>query len=107
MQRKITIDIVKQEFNERGYELVSNYYPGYTIKLQYICPKHREKGIQEITFANFTKGRGCPYCSKRKKRTNQEYVDDLHKIFPNIDPIENYNGLKSKILHKCNICGYE
>lgn len=107
MQRKITFDIVKQEFNERGYELVSNYYPGYTAKLQYICPKHREKGIQEITFANFTKGRDCPYCSKRKKRTNQEYVEELHKIFPDIDSLENYNGLKNKILHKCNICGYE
>ena len=107
MQRKITFDIVKQEFDERGYELVSTYYPGYSEKLQYVCPKHKDKGIQEITFANFTKGRGCPYCAHRKKRTTAEYKQELTEIAPNITVLEDYCGLKEKFLHRCNDCGYE
>lgn len=107
MQRHITYDTVLSEFINRGYELVSTEYLGYNKKLQYICATHRDKGIQEMTFANFTQGKNCPYCSKRKKRTNEEYIKDLHEIFPHIVPLEEYQGLKIKILHKCNICGYE
>jgi len=58
--RHITYDLVLQEFEARNYILVSTKYINNSTKLQYICPKHEDKGIQEITFANFTKGRGCP-----------------------------------------------
>lgn len=107
MGRNITYDLVLKEFQERGYKLVSKEYVNNSTKLQYICPVHKDKGIQEMTFANFTRGRNCPYCSKRIKRTHEEYVVDLKKANPNIEPLEAYSGLKVKILHKCKICGYE
>lgn len=71
MRRKIDYDLVKKEFDERGYILISTEYHNNTEKLQYICPHHLDKGIQEISFANFTRGRGCGYCAKRKRKTQE------------------------------------
>lgn len=107
MHRKIDLELVKKEFEERGYILVSTEYINNSQKLQYLCPLHLDKGIQEITFANFTKGKGCPYCAKRKRRTQEEYIQDLTICKPTIEALGEYKNLKTKILHRCKICGYE
>lgn len=107
MRRKINYDLVKSEFDERGYILLTTEYINNIQKLEYICPHHIDKGIQTITFANFTKGRGCPYCAKRKCRNQEEYITDLAVKKPNIEVLGEYVNLKTKILHKCKVCGYE
>lgn len=106
MRRKINYNLVKKEFNERGYELVSKEYRNNATKLQYICLKHKDKGILEITFANFTKGKGCPYCAHRVRKTQEEYIKELKEVKPNICVIGKYVNLKTKIKHKCNICDF-
>ena len=105
-RRKITYDLVKQEFDARGYELVSTEYVNNSTKLQYICPRHRDKGILEMTFANFTNGQGCPYCANRVRKTQEEYEAELAEKKPNIQVIGKYVNLKTKIEHECLICGY-
>lgn len=107
MRRVITIDLVKKEFTDRGYELLSTEYKNNITPLYYICPKHRDKGAQTITFASFTIGCGCIYCSGTKKRTQKEYEQDLYKENPNIKVLEEYKGLKTKIEHECLICGHK
>lgn len=107
MEKKYTYDIIKKMFDDRGYILLSTEYVSYSKHLEYICPKHEHKGILKITLANFVKGRGCPHCAKRARKTHEEYLAELHEIFPNIDPLENYVTLKTKILHRCNVCGYK
>lgn len=107
MRRKITYDMVKKEFDARNYILISTEYCNNSTKLQYLCPHHSTKGILEITFANFTKGRGCPYCAKRAKKTHEEYVSELGFIKPNIEVIGEYKNLRTKLLHRCKVCGYE
>lgn len=104
--RKITYDLVKQEFDERGYELVSTKYVNNSTKLQYICPKHRNKGVLEMTFGNFAKGKGCPYCSGRVRKTQEEYEADLAEKKPTIKVVGKYVNLKTKIEHECLVCGY-
>lgn len=98
--------MVKREFDERGYELLSKEYHNNSQKLQYICPKHKDKGILEITFANFTMGKGCVYCGGRARKTHEEYVAELNDKKPFIYPIDKYVSLKTPIKHKCLICGY-
>lgn len=107
MKRKIDYDLVKKEFDERGYILISEEYHNNAEKLKYICPHHVEKGIQEISFANFTRGEGCGYCSKRKRKIQEEYIQELAIKKPNIEVLGQYVSLKTKILHRCKICGYE
>ncbi len=61
---KLTFEQVKAEFTERGYELVSAEYHGVKDKIEYICPKHRDKGIQRIVFSKFHSDKqGCRYCA--------------------------------------------
>ena len=41
-----------------------------------------------------------------KKRTNEEFLEELKQINPNIEPLEEYVNSGSKITCKCKICGY-
>lgn len=102
-----TFEEVKQMFEDRGYELLETQYINNSTRMRYICPKHKDKGILTITYADLRLGRGCAYCAKRAKRTPEEYEKELKEIFPNIIPLENYVNLKTKIKHKCLICGEE
>lgn len=62
MGRKLTYDIIKKEFEEQDYILVSNEYINSRQELEYICKKHKHRGIQKIKYANFQSGSRCAFC---------------------------------------------
>lgn len=72
---KYTYTDVKAEFEERGYDLVSTEYRQVSDKLDYICRKHPDAGVQTISFSKFhSNHQGCKFCGferraakKRKK----------------------------------------
>lgn len=103
----LTYEIVKEEFDKRGYQLISNNYINNHTYLFYICPQHRDKGLLKITYANFRQGKGCIYCGGRARKTQQEYINELSNKKPNIEVIGKYVSLKTIIEHKCKICGHE
>ena len=83
---KFTYEQVKSVFSDRGYELVSTEYYGVKKKLKYICLKHRDKGVQQITFCSlYSQNHGCRYCA----------MDKLHKY--------SYNEVKKEFSER----GYE
>lgn len=41
-----------------------------------------------------------------KKKTHQEYINEVAKINPNIIVLGNYDGNKKKIEHQCKVCGH-
>lgn len=45
----------------------------------------------------------CPRCSKRFRRTNEDYISELSEKFINITPLEKFHGMRVPILHKCTI----
>ena len=51
------------------------------------------------------RGYGCPNCAGNKKKSNQDFVNELSQINSNIVPLEEYQGNKTPILCKCKICG--
>ncbi len=67
-RRKIFSDI-KQEFERRGYILLSEEkeYKDYCTKLKYTCPKGHE---DSMSWNHFQQGRNCPICGDEKLRTN-------------------------------------
>ena len=105
-RRKVDYELVKKEFDERGYILLSKEYIKNSCQLEYLCPKHLDRGVQYITFGNFTAGKGCPYCGGTKRKTHEEYVQQLKEKKPNIRVIGKYKSLKTKIEHECLICEY-
>lgn len=61
---------------------------------------------------NILSGKGCKLCayeraSHRLKKTHNQYLQGLHNIFSTINPIEEYNGDATKILHECLVCKHK
>ena len=68
---KYTYEEVLKSFEERGYILLTpkEEYRSVTQKLQYICKKHKDKGILEISYSKLMNGRGCAYCGRERTIT--------------------------------------
>ena len=48
-----------------------------------------------------------PKSKNNRKRTQEEYINDVKNSNPNIEVIGNYINCNTKCLHKCKICGKE
>ncbi len=51
-------------------------------------------------------GHGCPYCSGKRKKTNEEFLSQLKEINNQITPLDPYINFHTKIQCECNKCGY-
>lgn len=51
-------------------------------------------------------GHGCPKCAGVKKKTHQEFLDELNEKNPNIEILSEYINATAKIKCKCKKCGY-
>lgn len=106
---KFSFEQVKNEFINRGYELVSTEYVNTSEKLYYVCNKHKDKGIQYITFTKFHNcNHGCYWCGRERteeahrikfNRTEDKELCELHN-FEYIDTIR--ENKKIKIVFICN-----
>lgn len=67
-KQKYTYEEVLKSFVERGYTLLTtkDEYKCVTQKLKYICNKHKDKGILEISYSKLMNGRGCTYCGRER-----------------------------------------
>jgi len=79
-KRKITIDIIKQEASERGYELISDEYHGNEALLEFYCPINNH-GIFHLSYHKFHGGRGCKKCGKESKKKKIRLGYDEVKSF--------------------------
>lgn len=52
-------------------------------------------------------GQKCPKCKNMIRRTSDEFIKDLYKINPKIDPLDEFTGVMNKIRCKCLIDDYE
>ena len=67
MKTKYDYSYVKKVFDSRGYDLISEKYVNVSEKLEYVCRKHLEKGLQKISFSKLnSSGQGCYYCGREK-----------------------------------------
>lgn len=56
--------------------------------------------------ANVLAGTGCPKCAGNPRRTQNEYIQELAEVNPNIEVIGIYSTSMSKIKHRCKIHDY-
>lgn len=67
MAHIFTYEEIKQEFEDRGYILLTTHKLKTTEKYEYICPTHQEQGSQFIDWAHFyNHGQGCRFCGREK-----------------------------------------
>lgn len=79
-------------------------YINYSTKIFHRC--RIDDYIWKVSPTSILKN-GCPKCSSVAKVTHEDYCKRLKIINPNIKPIEHYVNMKTNILHKCKIDGYE
>ncbi|MEM4995042.1 hypothetical protein WKH56_20970 [Priestia sp. SB1] len=107
MGKKITLTELKEKFAERGYVLIDPTEVNSKARYQYVCNKHKENGIQEISHAQFSRGRGCKFCGIEKSNKNgrKRNIVDVEKEFKEhglhvVEGQEYLNG-KQKIKFLC------
>ena len=111
-----------------GYELVSEkgHYPFEEVKVEiekaqptfeiygetfgkeweYLC-RCKICGNEWKGNARRLKANGCAKCSGVKKKTTEEFANELAKISPDIDVVGEYKARHKNIKCKCKICGHE
>ena len=67
----IPVDKLKSDFAEKGYKLITSEPKTKKEKVEYICLKHKDKGVQSIALTKFyDSNQGCRYCGVEKSMRN-------------------------------------
>ena len=66
---KYTYEYIKEIMDNKGYELLSTELCKSNEKMDYICAKHKDEGVQHISIYHIIEGKGCVYCGR--ERTNE------------------------------------
>ena len=104
--KKYNIDMVRDMFDKRGYELLEKDYKNTDTNMNYICRRHPDK-VQNIKLCNFNNGKGCKLCANEKlSKSKRMNIDDIAKIFENKNLkliSNNYENSKTNLNYACNI----
>jgi hypothetical protein len=110
--KKLTNDEIQNRLND--YYILLEDYNGINKKINVKCKKcGYEFSATPNNLLNSKKNQHmCKNCfnNRRRERTSIKYQQSLDKFFgkeKSYDLLEDYQGLDTKILHKCKICGYE
>lgn len=103
---QINTDVIIQRCKELGIIYVDRYsFKGETW-VNYICPEHESKGIQNISWSHLkTCSLKCPYCYGKYKNT-EDFINEMKNINRDIEIIGQYNGSENPVKCKCKKCGH-
>lgn len=89
-------------------DVIGEYVDAKT-QIDFYCRKHNI--FWKAYPDNILRGCGCHICLKEKignknRKTHDKYVQDLEKVNPNIEVIEEYCDAETPIRHRCKVDGY-
>lgn len=101
--KKKTTDEFVNEVKEINKDIVviGEYKNDYT-KIELQCSVCGEKW--SATPHSLLQQKGCPCCAGTKKKTHNEFVDEIKAIHPDITIVGEYINNKSPVLCLCNKC---
>lgn len=108
--RKNNIEDVRDAFKLRSYHLVSEVYHTNDTPLEYICSKHKDKGIQFLTWGNFIGDKGCYHCGReqmalKQTKSHEKFDEELYLLHGDKYSIKsNYTKSDNKVDIYCNDC---
>ena len=78
---------------EKGYSIISSpdEYKNAGSIMKYICPHHKDVGIQEITLGRLLEGKGCTHCGRERtakakiKPITEKWINEVRQICENRD----------------------
>jgi hypothetical protein len=80
--KKLTYEIVKEEFAKVKYTLLSTEYVNARTKLDYTCDKGHNNSVVYYSFSN--RGSRCPHCSGKAKPTIEFVKSEFEKVGYNL-----------------------
>lgn len=100
--KKPTTDefIKKMSYINPNIDIIGNYINNNTGIL---CRCKVDEYIWTPTPSNLLAGKGCPVCGGVKKRTTDEYINEVHQINLNIEVLGEYINAVTPILHRCRL----
>ena len=111
--RDYSLDDIKNIFTSLNLTLLSTEYINAHTPLNYICNKHKDKGIQSVTFNNLKRSiknghNSCTYCSYEYRQDIQKKdFDEIKKFFKErhctlISTENDYINAKSVLFYRCD-----
>ncbi|MCK9330288.1 MAG: hypothetical protein M0Q94_10480 [Candidatus Cloacimonetes bacterium] len=110
LSKRNTIEYVRSIFIENDLVLMTDMYNNNEEKLPFICNKHKDEGIQYISFGNLISGKGCIYCSKERylkkvTKSHEQFISEVKTIHGDkYTVIGQYIGCKEYVEVYCNKC---
>ena len=91
----------KELAESKGFEYVGMSKHDKKVWVQFICPKHRQYGVQEMPYNNMKRiVIGCQHCIGRND--DEEIVlAEMYEANPNIELLEPYQGRTKRIQMRC------
>lgn len=109
------IKLTHEEFIQKLQQInpdieILGIYTNTKTKIKCKCKKCGHEW--EATPNSLLRGRGCPKCGKKRAaqklaKTQEEFINTLKQINPDIVALEPYTTGKAKIKCRCIICEYE
>lgn len=65
--KKLTIEFIREQFEEENYVLLADEYKGAFQKLDYVCPNGH---VHNISWTNFQQGQRCFHCVSERNANN-------------------------------------
>lgn len=94
--------LLEMSKNHNTLEVLGKYINGRTkIKLKCKICGYEFSTTPGILYM----GSGCPKCAGTKKKTTDEFIEEMAYINPRISVLGEYRGNKTKIQLKCMMCG--
>lgn len=87
-------------------EVIGKYVDSHT-KIMHKCLNDGCGYEWEAAPNNIIRGRGCPKCNGKINRTNEDYINQVSLIHPNIIVLGTYKNNITPILHKCIVHNFE
>lgn len=85
----------------KGFEYIGMSRHDKKVWVKFICPKHRQYGIQEMPYNNMKRVVvGCQHCIGRND-DESDVLAQMHSINPYMTLLESYAGRTKRVLMKC------
>lgn len=84
--------------------IVCEQYVNSSTKIKVKCSKCGH--LWNANPMDILNGHGCPKCAGLMKRTNTQFIIELKHMFPDIEPLEEYQSANKKIQVRCLLCDY-
>lgn len=111
--RRNSYEYVKSKFEEYDMTLISDNYINNEEKLLFICNKHRDKGIQQMSFGQLITNKRCPECGKQSQILNQtkshsQFLEEVKLIHGNKYIVKSeYVNCREHVKVYCSECDIE